>query len=92
MTMFKRWCVALLAALVSVAAAAQVQNPEVAARLMRTLVAKHRALYTQHLDGTLGYLFAEKASVSHLLDRIYSLPGARSFLKVREFLRQARLL
>mgnify|MGYP001577293983 CR=1 FL=1 len=68
------------------------RDPEVAARLMRTLVAKHRALYTQHLDTTLGDLFAERASVSRLLDRFYALPGIRWGVKAREILRQARLL
>ena len=68
------------------------RDPEIAARLMRTLVVKHRALYAQHLDTTLGQLFAEKAATSRLLDRFYSLPGIRWAVKAREQLRQARLL
>lgn len=68
------------------------RDPEVAAKLMRSLVAKHRPLYQQHLDAILADVYAERASTARLLDRFYQLPGIRLAVKAREVLRQARLL
>lgn len=70
----------------------QARDPEVAGRLMRALVEKHRDLYAANLSEALAELYGEKAALSHLLDRIYGLPGVRWALKVRELLLQARLL
>ena len=68
------------------------RDPEVAARLMRLLVQKHRSVYQAHMDQALGGLFAEKVALATALERIYDFPGIRWGVKVREALRQARIL
>src|SRR5262249_8473611 len=57
------------------------RDPEIAARVMRTLVRKHAKLYAQHLDDSLAGLYAQKARLSLSLERIYDLPLLRWVVK-----------
>jgi glycosyltransferase involved in cell wall biosynthesis len=63
------------------------RQPGVGARLMRTLVAKHRALYEAHLEDALAAMYEERAGVCLSLERIYDHPAVRLALRVRELLR-----
>jgi len=60
--------------------------PGVGARLMRTLVAKHRALYEAHLEDALAAMYDERAAVCLTLERIYAHPAARALLALRSLL------
>jgi len=59
----------------------------VSARLMRTLVAKHRTLYEQHLEDAMAGLFEEYSVVSHSLERLYNHPAVSVGLRLRALLR-----
>jgi glycosyltransferase involved in cell wall biosynthesis len=62
------------------------RQPGTSGRLMRTLVAKHRALYEAHLDDALAAMFEEREGVCLSLERIYDHPAARVFLRLRGLL------
>ena len=53
---------------------------------MRTLVAKHRALYDAHLGDALAAMYEERAAVCLTLERIYNHPAARVLLRLRSLL------
>jgi len=59
----------------------------VSARLMRTLVAKHRSLYEQHLEDAMAGLFEEYSVVSNSLERLYNHPAVSVGLRLRALLR-----
>ena len=63
------------------------RSPGVSTRLMRALVAKHRALYAAHLEDTIAGMYEEREKVSLLLDRIYAHPLMRALVRVRSLLR-----
>ena len=65
---------------------AHARAPGVGARLMRTLVQKHRALYVAHLEDALAAMYEERAAVCLTLERIYDHPAARAFLRLRSLL------
>ena len=59
------------------------REPGVSARLMRTLVAKHRALYETHLGDALAAMYEERAEAYRLVDRVYGHPAVRLALRLR---------
>lgn len=56
-------------------------------RVMRRLVAKHRALYEANLDDTLSILFEHHAATCVTLERIYHHPVMRAYVRLRGLLR-----
>ena len=61
--------------------------PGVSGRVMRRLVAKHRALYQAHLDDALANLYEHHAATCLTLERIYDHPAMRAFLRLRGLVR-----
>jgi glycosyltransferase involved in cell wall biosynthesis len=59
----------------------------VSARLMRSLVTKHRALYERHLEDAMAGLFEEYSSVCLSLERVYEHPAVSLGLRLRSLLR-----
>jgi glycosyltransferase involved in cell wall biosynthesis len=59
------------------------REPGVGGRLMRTLVAKHRALYEAHLEDALAAMYEERAESYRLLERAYGHPLVRLLLRLR---------
>ena len=57
--------------------------PGVSTRLMRTLVAKHRALYEAHLEDAIAGMYEQRSAVSLSLERIYDHPAVRLLLRLR---------
>jgi glycosyltransferase involved in cell wall biosynthesis len=57
--------------------------PEVADKLMRDLVRKHRALYEAHLEDAIVDLVRERQTTSLTLERIYDHPAVRTLLRLR---------
>jgi glycosyltransferase involved in cell wall biosynthesis len=57
--------------------------PGVSTRLMRTLVAKHRALYEAHLEDAIASMYEQRSAVSLSLERIYDHPAVRLLLRLR---------
>lgn len=66
------------------------RQPGAASRRMRTLVAKHRALYERHLEDALGGLYEELMQASTSLERLYHHPAMRLALAARDLLRGRR--
>lgn len=64
--------------------------PGTSARLMRSLVEKHRDLYTAHVEEAMAGMY-ERLAVSGLtLERIYDHPAVRAGLKLRSLLGRER--
>jgi glycosyltransferase involved in cell wall biosynthesis len=61
---------------------------EVSARLMRTLVAKHRALYAEHLDDALAGLYEEYTAMCLALERVYRHPAVSLGVRLRQLLQR----
>ena len=61
--------------------------PGVAGRVMRTLVAKHRALYEAHLEDALAGLYEHLAATSLTLERVYQHPAIRLGVRLRRLVR-----
>jgi glycosyltransferase involved in cell wall biosynthesis len=59
---------------------------EVSARLMRTLVTKHRALYERHLEAVLAGLYEEYTAMCVALERVYRHPAVSLGLRLRGLL------
>jgi len=59
---------------------------EVSARLMRTLVTKHRALYERHLEEVLAGLYEEYTAMCVALERVYRHPAVSIGLRLRQLL------
>jgi len=57
--------------------------PHTAASVMRQIVAKHRALYTTHLDTALAQLYAQYSDVCIALEHVYRHPLLRTALRLR---------
>ena len=66
------------------------RRPGVSRHRMQTLVAKHRALYEQHLEDALGALYEELMQASTSLERVYHHPAVRLVLGVRDALGRAK--
>ncbi len=58
----------------------------VSARLMRTLVTKHRALYERHLEAVLAGLYEEYTAMCLALERVYRHPAVSLGLRLRQLL------
>jgi glycosyltransferase involved in cell wall biosynthesis len=63
------------------------RTPGISTRLMRTLVAKHRALYEAHLEDAIAGMYEERAKVSLLVERFYDLPVIRALVHLRSLVR-----
>jgi len=59
------------------------RRPGTSARLMRTLVRKHRALYATHLEDAIVAMYEERAAVCLMLERIYDHPAIRLVGRLR---------
>ena len=57
------------------------------ARLMRTLVDKHRPLYLAHLEDALAGMYEERSAVCLSLERIYDHRAVRLLLRLRSLVR-----
>jgi glycosyltransferase involved in cell wall biosynthesis len=66
------------------------REPGVGGALMRTLVAKHRALYEAHLEEALAAMYEERAEAYRLLDRVYGHPAIGLLLRLRALVAPAR--
>jgi glycosyltransferase involved in cell wall biosynthesis len=64
--------------------------PGVGARLMRTLIDKHRALYAAHFDDALADLYEHYAATCLSLERVYTHPVLRAGLRLRDLVRRRR--
>jgi glycosyltransferase involved in cell wall biosynthesis len=60
--------------------------PDVSGKVMRRIVAKHRALYERHLDDALVGMYEHLMATSLTLERIYGNPAVRAALTVRDWL------
>jgi glycosyltransferase involved in cell wall biosynthesis len=58
--------------------------PGTSGRIMRALVAKHRALYEAHLEDALAGMYEHLAAVSLSLERVYDHPLMRVALRLRD--------
>ena len=63
------------------------RSPGVSARLMRTLVEKHRPLYLAHLEEAIAGMYEERSEVCLSLERIYDHPAVRALLRLRKLVR-----
>jgi len=63
------------------------RTPGISARLMRTIVAKHRALYEAHLEDAMAGMYEERSKVNLMLERIYDHPAMRVLLRLRDLIR-----
>jgi glycosyltransferase involved in cell wall biosynthesis len=64
--------------------------PEASARLMRTLVAKHRAAYDANLEDAMATMYVRLGAAGRALERIYHNPLVRLAVWLRERLDLAR--
>jgi len=62
------------------------RTPGISTRLMRTLVAKHRALYEAHLEDAIAGMYEERSKVAQMVERIYDHPAMRAFYRLRALL------
>ena len=60
--------------------------PDVSGKVMRRIVAKHRALYERHLDDALVGMYEHLMATSLTLERFYGNPAIRAALTVRDWL------
>ena len=59
------------------------RQPAISARLMRTLVRKHHALYATHLEDAIVGMYQERSEVCLMLERIYDHPAVRLVGRLR---------
>lgn len=64
------------------------RRPGTAAEVMRTLVAKHRALYEAHLEDALAGMHEEREGVNLMLERLYDHPVVRTLGRLRALVRR----
>ena len=64
------------------------REPGTSARVMRTLVGKHRALYEAHLEDALAGLYEHLCETSLALERLYDRRAIRLALRLRGLLRR----
>jgi glycosyltransferase involved in cell wall biosynthesis len=62
------------------------RTPGISTRLMRDLVAKHRALYEAHLEDAIAGMYEERSKVSLMLERIYDHPAMRALVRLRSLI------
>jgi glycosyltransferase involved in cell wall biosynthesis len=62
------------------------RTPGISARLMRTLVAKHRPLYEANLEDAIAGMYEERSKVSLMVERIYDHPVMRVLGRLRGLL------
>ncbi len=62
--------------------------PGVSTRLMRNLVAKHRDLYTAHLEDAMAGMYERLAAAGLTLERIYDHPAVRAYVRLRSLLQR----
>ncbi len=65
------------------------RTPGVSARLMRTLVEKHRPLYLAHLEDAIAGMYEERSAVCLSLERMYDHPAVRVLLRLRGLVKRA---
>ncbi len=65
------------------------RTPGVSARLMRTLVEKHRPLYLAHLEDAIAGMYEERSAVCLSLERMYDHPAVRVLLRLRGLVKGA---
>ena len=63
--------------------------PGVSTRLMRSLVDKHRDVYTTHVEEAMAGMYERLAAAGLTLERIYHHPAIRLALRLRELVRRA---
>jgi len=63
--------------------------PEASRRLMRSLVAKHRALYEAGLEEAMAGMYERLSSAGLMLERIYDHPAVRMALRLRALFQRA---
>ena len=63
--------------------------PGVSARLMRSVVEKHRGLYEANLEEALAGMYERMSSAGIMLERIYDHPAVRALLRLRALVRRA---
>jgi len=63
--------------------------PGVSARLMRSMVEKHRGLYEANLEEALAGMYERMSSAGIMLERIYDHPAVRALLRLRALVRRA---
>jgi len=63
--------------------------PGVSARLMRSMVEKHRGLYEANLEEALSGMYERMSSAGIMLERIYDHPAVRALLRLRALVRRA---
>ena len=66
------------------------RSPGISTQLMRTLVAKHRALYEAHLEDALAGMYEQRSEVCQSLERIYDHPASRVLLRLRSLVKLPR--
>lgn len=66
------------------------RTPGISARLMRTLVEKHRPLYEAHLEDAIAGMYEERAKVTLMVERIYDHPAVRALLRLRALVGASR--
>jgi glycosyltransferase involved in cell wall biosynthesis len=60
------------------------RTPGVKARLVRQLVAKHRALYEPHVADAMAGMYERQETMGAMLERIYHTPPVRLYVRLRE--------
>jgi glycosyltransferase involved in cell wall biosynthesis len=63
--------------------------PGVSTRLMRSLVGKHRDVYTAHVEDAMAGMYERLAAAGLTLERIYHHPAVRLALRLRGLVRRA---
>jgi glycosyltransferase involved in cell wall biosynthesis len=64
--------------------------PGTSTRLMRSLVTKHRDLYTAHVEDALAGMYERLAAAGVTLERIYHHPAVRAVLRLRSLFQRER--
>jgi len=65
------------------------RTPGISTTLMRNLVAKHRAVYTAHVEDAMSGMYERLAAAGLTLERIYDHPAVRVALKLRSLVRRS---
>ena len=66
------------------------RQPAISARLMRTLVRKHHALYAAHVEDAIVGMQVERAELCLMVERIYDHPAMRVLGRLRALVRGHR--
>jgi glycosyltransferase involved in cell wall biosynthesis len=64
------------------------RTPEASTRIMRSLVAKHRPVYEEHVDEAMGGMYARLGEAGLMIERFYAHPAVGLALRLRDLLRR----